>query len=60
MPKLNIEHARQCPFSKEKQITYDLIGPNYVPVPVLEKETFNLCIGEDCMFYHYDWNSDTD
>lgn len=60
MGKLNLENPRQCPFSKHKEITYDLIGPNYVPVPVVEHETFNICIGEDCMFYHYDLISDTE
>ena len=60
MPKLNIENARLCPFSKYKEITYDLIGPNFTPVPVREHEYFNICIGDDCMFYHYDPNSDTE
>lgn len=60
MGKLNLENPRQCPFSKDKEITYDLIGPDHVPVPVIEHETFNLCIGEECMFYHYDPISDTE
>lgn len=60
MGKLNTENARQCPFSKDKEITYDVIGPNYTPVPVMEHETFNLCIGEYCMCYHYDPISDTE
>lgn len=60
MGKLNIENARQCPFSKDKEITYDLIGPNFTPVPVMEHETFNICIGEYCMCYHYDPISDTE
>ena len=48
------EWARLCPFCKEKIITYDTIGPNYTPVPVMESETFKLCIGEECMMYMYD------
>lgn len=60
MPKLNIENARLCPFSKYKEITYDFVGPNYTPVPVRENENFNICIGDYCMFYHYDSNSDTE
>lgn len=58
MGKLNIENPRQCPFSKHKEITYDEIGPDFVPV--VEHETFNICIGEDCMVYHYDSVSDTE
>lgn len=54
MPKLNIEEPRQCPFSKNTQTKYDLVGPDYTPVPAITTETFNICIGEDCMLYHYD------
>lgn len=60
MGKLNIENARQCPFCKDKTIIYDMIGPNYTPVPVSEHETFNICIGEYCMMYIYDIASDTE
>jgi len=60
MGKLNIEKPRQCPFSKEKTISYDLIGPNFAPVPVMEHETFNICIGDYCMMYAYDVASDTE
>jgi hypothetical protein len=60
MPKLNIENPRQCPFSKSTQTKYDLVGPNYTPVPAITMETFNICIGEDCMLYHYDPLSDTE
>lgn len=60
MEKLNIENARQCPFSKYKEITYDLIGPDHTPIPIIEHETFNICIGEDCMCYHYDPISNTE
>lgn len=60
MPKLNIEKPRLCPFSKSTQIKYDLIGPDYTPVPAITMETFNICIGEDCMLYHYDPKSDTE
>lgn len=51
---------RLCPFSKNKEITYDLVGPRYIPVQVKEQESFNICIGDECMFYHYDSNSDTE
>lgn len=54
------EWARQCPFCKEKVITYDLIGPNFAPVPVMESEDFKLCIGERCMMYMYDSITDTE
>ena len=60
MAKFDVNHPRLCPFSKDKKISYDMIGPNYTPVPVWEHETFNICIGEDCMFYHYDCNSNTE
>ena len=36
MPEFNIENTRLCPFSKHKIIKYDMIGPNYTPVPVIE------------------------
>jgi len=60
MGNFNIENARQCPFSKYKEITYEVVGPDFVPVPAVEHETFNICIGEDCMLYHYDSVSDTE
>ena len=60
MPKLNVEKPRLCPFSKDKKISYDMIGPNYTPVPVWEHETFNICIGENCMLYLYDQCTDTE
>ena len=60
MGKLNIEKPRQCPFSKEKTISYDLIGPDYTPVPAITMETFNICIGDYCMMYTYDIDSDTE
>lgn len=56
----NQEWARQCPFRKEKEITYDLVGPDHTPVPVIEREHFQMCIGEYCIMYMYDKYSDTE
>ena len=58
--KFDIEYARHCPFRKSKRILHDLVGPNYAPVIVGETEDFEICMGEDCMFYLYDQHTDTE
>lgn len=60
MAKLDIEHPRNCPFKKRKHIMYEIIGPKYTSVPIVEEEEFQICEGEDCMMYLYDAYSNTE